>query len=100
MASRNTYVSVFEKMASTSRPKQDNKPKSRKKNKKNDEEDYKLSNKELEERLRKSMNTIDMSPVYTDEELDEIEAQQLAEEESEYDIDYDEYEEYYDEDDD
>lgn len=100
MASRNTYVSVFEKMASSSRPKQDNKPNRRKKNKKNDEEEYKLSNKELEERLRKSMNTIDMSPVYTDEELDEIEAQQLAEEESEYDIDYDEYEEYYDEDDD
>ena len=33
------------------------------------------------------------------EELDEIEAQRIAEEESEYDIDYDEYEEYYDEDD-
>ena len=70
-----------------------------KKAKKNDDEDYKINNKELEERLRNSINTIETRPIYTDEELDEIEAQRIAEEESEYDIDYDEYEEYYDEDD-
>ena len=99
MAAKNTYVSVFEKLASASKPKQQDSKNRRKKPKKNDEEDFKINNKELEERIRKSMNTIDTRPVYTDEELDEIEAQQLAEEESEYDIDYDEYEEYYDEDD-
>lgn len=99
MAAKNTYVSVFEKLASSSKPKQTDNKKGRKKAKKNDEEDYKINNKELEERLRKSLNTIDTRPIYTEEELDEIEAQRLAEEESEYDIDYDEYEEYYDEDD-
>lgn len=99
MAAKNTYVSVFEKLASASKPKQNDTKNRRKKAKKSDEEDYKINNKELEERLRKSMNTIDTRPIYTDEELDEIEAQQRAEEESEYDIDYDEYEEYYDEDD-
>ena len=99
MAAKNTYVSVFEKLASSSKPKQTDNKKNRKKAKKNDEEDYKINNKELEERLRKSLNTIDTRPIYTEEELDEIEAQRLAEEESEYDIDYDEYEEYYDEDD-
>lgn len=99
MAAKNTYVSVFEKLASTSKPKQNDSKNRRKKAKKNDDEDYKINNKELEERLRKSMNTIDTRPIYTDEELDEIEAQRIAEEESEYDIDYDEYEEYYDEDD-
>ena len=39
-------------------------------------------------------------PIYTEEELAEIEAQQQAEEEKEYDFDYDEYEDYYNEEDD
>lgn len=99
MAAKNTYVSVFEKLASTSKPKQNDFKSKKKKSRKSDEEDFKVNNKELEERLRKSQTIIDNRPVYTDEELDEIEAQRLEEEEREYDIDYDEYEEYYDEDD-
>ncbi len=100
MAAKNTYVSVFEKLASGSKPKQNDFKNRRKKSKKQEDEDFKVNNKELEERLRKSMSTIDTRPIYTEEELDEIEAQRLEEEEREYDIDYDEYEEYYDEDDD
>ena len=94
MAANNTYVSRFEKLADTSKPKQDTKFK--KKFKKKDEENpYKVSNKELEKQLKDKL----ANKVYTDEELAEIEAQQEAEEQKEYDIDYDEYEDFYDEDD-
>ena len=96
MAAKNTYVSVFEKLADTSKPKQNDKPKRRKK--KGDEDEYKVRSKELEEQIKKNYSAIDNRPIYTDEELAEIEAERLAEEESEYDIDYDEYEDYYDED--
>ena len=44
------------------------------------------------------MLVADNRPVYSEEELAEIEAQQESEAEKEYDIDYDEYEEYYDDD--
>ena len=98
MAAKNTYVSVFEKLANTSKPKQNDKPKRKKK--KGEEEEYKVRSKELEEQIKKNYSTMDNRPIYTEEELAEIEAERLAEEESEYDIDYDEYEDYYDEDDD
>lgn len=100
MAANNTYVSRFEKLADTSKPKQDTK--FRKKNRKKDEESpYKVSNKELEKALKDKLaaNKAAAKPIYTEEELAEIEAQQEAEEEREYDIDYDEYEDFYDEDD-
>lgn len=99
MAANNTYVSRFEKLADTNKPKQDTKFK--KKFKKKDEESpYKVSNKELEKQLKdKLANKEANKPVYTEEELAEIEAQREAEEEKEYDIDYDEYEDFYDEDD-
>ena len=99
MAANNTYVSRFEKLADTSKPKQDTKFK--KKFKKKDEENpYKVSNKEIEKQLKdKLANKNANKPVYTDEELAEIEAQQEAEEQKEYDIDYDEYEDFYAEDD-
>ena len=100
MAANNTYVSRFEKLADTSKPKQDTKFK--KKNRKKDEESpYKVSNKELEKALKDKLaaNKAAAKPIYTEEELAEIEAQQEAEEEREYDIDYDEYEDFYDEDD-
>ena len=100
MAANNTYVSRFEKLADTSKPKQDTK--FRKKNRKKDEESpYKVSNKELEKALKDKIaaNKAAAKPIYTEEELAEIEAQQEAEEEREYDIDYDEYEDFYDEDD-
>ena len=100
MAANNTYVSRFEKLADTSKPKQDTK--FRKKNRKKDEESpYKVSNKELEKALKDKLaaNKAAAKPIYTEEELAEIEAQQEAEEEREYDIDYDDYEDFYDEDD-
>ena len=99
MAANNTYVSRFEKLADTNKPKQDTKFK--KKFKKKDEESpYKVSNKELEKQLKdKLANKEANKPIYTEEELAEIEAQREAEEEKEYDIDYDEYEDFYDEDD-
>ena len=95
MAERNTYVSVFEKLADTSKPKQYDKPKRKKK--KGEEDDYKVRNKDLEEQIKKNLRAVD-GPTYSEEELAEIEAQLLEEEEKEYDIDYDEYEDYYDED--
>ena len=100
MAANNTYVSRFEKLADSSKPKQDTK--FRKKNRKKDEESpYKVSNKELEKALKDKLaaNKAAAKPIYTEEELAEIQAQQEAEEEREYDIDYDEYEDFYDEDD-
>ena len=99
MAAKNTYVSRFEKLADTSKPKQDNKPKRKKKTE--DEDQYKVSNKELQKKLKADLIKNDNRPIYTEEELEEIEAQQRAEEESEYDFEFDdEYDEYYDEDND
>ena len=97
IAAKNEFVSVFENLAETSKSKQADKP-AKKKKKKGEEDEIKTRNKVLEQQLRKDIND-DFKPVYTDEELEEIELQQLEEEESQYDIDYDEYEEYYDEDD-
>lgn len=100
MAANNTYVSRFEKLADTSK-KDDQKSKKKWKKHKNDDENYRVNNKELEEEVKKKLaaNANAAKPVYSDEELAEIEAEQEAEEEKEYDIDYDEYEDFYDEDD-
>ncbi len=97
MAAKNTYVSKFEKLADTSK-KEETKGKKKFK-KKTDEDNYKVSNKELAEQLKDKLASrpAPAAPVYSDEELEEIEAQREAEEEREYDIDYDEYEDYYDE---
>lgn len=96
IAAKNEYVSRFEKLADTSKPKPQ--APSHKKKRRGEEEDIKTRNKVLEQQLRKDIDTDSMKPVYTDEELDEIERQQEEEEESQYNIDYDEYEEYYDDD--
>ena len=98
MAAKNTYVSVFEKLADTSKQRQDSSKPKRKSKKKNEDEFNIRTNKELEEKIRQSYSNTDNRPIYSQEELDEIEAQRAAEEEAEYDIDYDEYEDYYDED--
>lgn len=97
MAANNTYVSKFEKLADTSKKVE---AKGKKKfKKKSDEDNYKLSNKELQQQLKDKLATrATASQIYSEEELAEIEAQQEAEEEREYDIDYDEYEDYYGED--
>ncbi len=101
MAANNTYVSRFEKLADTSKGKQETKGKKKFGKKKTDDDNYKLSNKELQKQLNaKLLNQSSNKPVYSDEELAEIEAQQEAEAAKEYDFDYDEYEDYYDDDED
>ena len=93
LAAKNTYVSVFEKLASTNtKPKQEFKPKRKKK--KEDEEEFKVRNKDLEKQIKTEKAAV-AKPVYTPEELAEIEAEQAKEENSEYDVDYDEYADYY-----
>ena len=96
MAAKNTYVSALEQLADGSSEKQsDSKPK--KKKKKGEEEEYRVRNKDLEEQIKKNLENVDNRPVYTEEELAEIEADEIDEYED--DIDYDEYEEYYDDED-
>lgn len=95
IAKNNTYVSVFEKLADTSKPKQESKPK-RKKRK--DEDEFKTRNTVLEKQLKKDFSN-NLKPVYSEEELEEIERLEMEEEESQYDTDYDEYEDYYEEND-
>ena len=96
LAKKATYVSHFEKLVDSSKPK--NTDSKYKKKKKKDEEEYKVRNKDLEEQIKKNLLVADNRPIYSEEELAEIEAQQESEAEKEYDIDYDEYEEYYDDD--
>ena len=96
LAKKATYVSHFEKLVDSSKPK--NTDSKYKKKKKKEEEEYKVRNKDLEEQIKKNLLVADNRPVYSEEELAEIEAQQESEAEKEYDIDYDEYEEYYDDD--
>jgi len=90
------YKSKFEDFADASK-KEEAKPETRRRKKKDDEdrrvraED--LEKKEYDEKFK---------PVYSDEELEEIEAQEMEEEENSWinddDIDFDEYEDYYKED--
>lgn len=99
MAEKNTYVSKFEKLTDTSsKPKQEFR--SRKKKKKSDSEDnYKIDNKELERQIKEKLAATEQKPLYTEEELEEIEAQRQAEEDRELGIDEDyddEYDDYYD----
>ena len=96
LAKKATYVSHFEKLVDSSKPK--NTDSKYKKKKKKEEEEYKVRNKDLEEQIKKNLLVADNRPIYSEEELAEIEAQQESEAEKEYDIDYDEYEEYYDDD--
>ena len=94
MAAKNEYVSRFEKLADTTKPKQAAPVKKRRKN--GEDDGIKTRNDELLKQLKKDNADI-VKPIYTDEELDEIERQAQEEEDAQYDIDYDEYEEYYEE---
>lgn len=100
MAEKNTYVSKFEKLTDTTRPKQE---KSRKKKRKTDSEDnYKVDNKELERIVKERLAATEQKPLYTEEELEEIEAERRREEERELGIDDDyddEYDDYYEDED-
>ena len=94
VAAKNDYVSRFEKLADTTKPKQQVPAKKRRR--KGEEDNFKTRNDELLKQLKRDGTDIS-KPVYTEEELEEIERQQMEDEESMYDIDYDEYEEYYEE---
>lgn len=95
VAAKNAYVSKFEKLADTAKPKQQTPVRRRKK--KGDDENIKTRNDELLKQLQeKNKNlTVEQKPIYSQEELDEIEAEQEAEEENKYNDDFDEYEDYY-----
>jgi len=95
MAHKNDYVSVFEKLVSSTPVKAKPVDKFKRKKKKSEEDEIKVSNKKLMDQISDKLANADIKPVYTEEELKEIEAQQEKEEESKYDIDYDEYEDYY-----
>ena len=94
IAAKHEYVSKFEKFADTSKPKPAAPVKKRRK--KGDDDGIKTRNDELLKQLTGTTEIV--KPVYTEEELDEIERQQQEEEYSKYDDidDYDGYEEYYD----
>ncbi len=100
MAENNTYVSRFEKLTDVSKSKNDNKPKRRKK-KTDTEENFNVDNKELEKQIKERLGNVETKPLYSEEELEEIERQRQAEEErelgygDEYDEEYDEYDDYY-----
>ena len=88
------YVSKFEEFAGTGK-KEENTP--AKKRKKKDDVERRVRAEDLE----KKEYTDDVKPFYSQEELDEIEALEQEEEDRSWinddDIDFDEYEEYYDE---
>ena len=88
------YVSVFEKLANTSKPKPKPIDKLKKKKRKGEEDEIKTRNKDLEKQLGNNLKT-DIKPVYTEEELDEIQKREQEEEDSKFDFDYDDYEDYY-----
>lgn len=88
---RSDYVSVFETFADASKSSQEENKPSRKRKKRRDD-DRRVSNADLVKDKEYSLK-----PFYTDEELEEIEAQQEAYDDYN-DIDYDEYAEYYEDD--
>lgn len=88
------YKSKFESLADASN-RQEAKPITKAKYKKNDDKE--------ERKPTFNLKDIDygMKPIYSEEELEEIERKQLEEEENDWihdDIDFDEYDKYYDED--
>ena len=89
------YKSKFEDFADSSK-KEESKPET-KRRKKKDDEDRRVRAEDLE----KKEYDENFRPVYTDEELEEIEAQEAEELENSWinddDIDFDEYEDYYEE---
>jgi N utilization substance protein A len=104
MAEKNTYVSKFEKLTDTSAGrKNDFKPKHKKR--KTDEDNYKVDNKELEKQIKAKLSekAAANKPLYTEEELAEIEDERRREEEHDLgideDIDEEDYDEYYDDED-
>ena len=89
------YKSKFEDFADASK-KEENKPETKRRRKK-DDEDRRMRAEDLEKKEYDEK----FKPVYSDEELEEIEAQEAEEAENSWinddDIDFDEYEDYYEE---
>ena len=89
------YKSKFEDFADSSKKEEKAETKKRRKNKEDDERRVRA------EDLEKKEYAEDFKPVYSEEELEEIEAQEALEEENSWinddDIDFDEYEDYYEE---
>ena len=89
------YKSKFEDFADASK-KEENKPETKRRRKK-DDEDRRMRAEDLEKKEYDEK----FKPVYSDEELEEIEAQEAEEFENSWinddDIDFDEYEDYYEE---
>ncbi len=92
---RTDYVSKFEEIAGST--KKNEEKAAPKKRKKKDDEDRRLR----AENLEKKEYDEDVKPIYSDEELEEIRLQEEELEEDSWinddDIDFDEYDEYYDE---
>lgn len=85
------YVSKFEKLADTSKKNEKN---DTKRKKKKDDSERKLRAKDIISNLDIEY---DNRPIYSEEELEEIRLSEEAEMDQ-YDVDYDEYEDYYNED--
>ncbi len=89
---RKEYVSVFEKLADTSKTRPDKDKKEDRRRKKKDEEERKMRSIDL-----KKDKDYEIKPVYSEEELEEIRLKEEQESVGVYDeIDYDEFEDYYD----
>lgn len=93
---RKEYVSVFERLADNSSPKPKvDKKDDKKRGKKKDEEERKLRSIDI-----KKDKDYDIKPVYSEEELEEIRLREEQEALEAYssEVDYDEFEDYYEED--
>lgn len=92
---RTEYVSKFEKLASASRSKEEERPARRKYKKEERVEEKPVNTAELLREME-----YEIVPEYTPEELEEIRAREAAENNSWYteDIDFDEFDDYYEED--
>lgn len=88
------YVSKFEKILDTKTPKNEEQHSYKPKYKRNDDEPKRKATFDL------SKKNYELKPIYTEEELEEIARQEALEEENDWindDIDFDEYDQYYDE---
>ena len=91
------YVSKFENFADASKP-EEKQPEKKKKKRKGEEEERRLRPEDL-----RTNKEYEIRPEYTEEELEEIARSQEEEENDSWindDIDFDEYEEYYDDEED
>lgn len=98
---KRAYVSKFEQIAGSRKEEAEKQPKFKKKYKKQQDDDEIIFNQDdVKPTFDPNERNYELKPIYTDEELAEIEAAEAQELEKEWindDIDFDEYDEYYDE---